>query len=520
MNDPINTFAAVEFSVVRKGYDRDEVDAHMRRVAETHLTLEQQIAGYQQRVQRSEAQVQRSADGSEISHETIARTLVVAQHTAERVVAEAEDEAARLTAEAREQARATAEECDAYLVRLRAEAEADRRRIVGSAADEAKTAATEERDRLAGEVAELAELRDLLQGDVKLLEDHLNEHRTALLDSVSELRDLAERPDSFRMPAPPATSGVKAPVPPATSSDADHADSDHADSGIAGPGLGAGQDAAGAAASAGPAAASSLPAPPATGSDANASTASHADASTPGQGATEATTPDASAPAAAEALTAPRPSDAAEKEVADILSADTLSADAPEASAPMAAEGLFGSEELRSESPTVDAEPLGAAATEALTEPFGLVEPENLGAVTVRPGEPPILPTAEQIAGHAAAAEAADSTEPEARQLPPMVLTAPEVGGGVAADAGFSLEATAPFPVIEVPEELPADAGSGASEDVGSDDDAPAHAADSFLEQLREAVSTPGGDPVDDPLMAFFDQDDDSRDRSWFGRRR
>lgn len=493
MNDQTNRFDAVEFSVVRKGYDRDEVDACLRSVAQTQLAFEQQMAEYRERVQRAESQLQRADDGSEISVETIARTLVIAQHTAEGVLAEAKGEAARLTAEARDAARAIAEECEAHVSRLRAEAELDRSKIVSGAADEAKTAATEERNRLAGEVADLAELRDLLQGDVKLLEDHLSEQRSALLESVSELRDLAERPERFRMQAPPATSGAQVPEPLVTCPDADPADSC-----IAAPDAAAGPDAevmhAGGSdgAASGPVAVSSLP-------------------------ASRAAEPDGPALAAS--------------------ASDPPSEDAPEALDPKTDGGLFEVEEFGAEGPMAAAEPLSAATSGALSEPFGLGNPEDSDAVNVGPGGPAILRTAEQVDGLGARAGAAASASPEAKEhrapdpeppppslqeaprLPPMVLTAPEIGGGVAADPGFNLEATAPFTVIEVPEELPA-GGHGASAPVGSGEAPPTHAADSFLEQLREAVSTPGSEPVDDPLTAFFDQDDDSRDRSWFGRRR
>src|SRR3954449_10425317 len=93
----------VEFSEQWRGYNRDQVDDFIERVAEAVSTLQERLRKMTERAVRAE---QRLQDGTD-SDGGARRTLVLAQRTADAPVAEARDTAARLLAQAPEEARAT-----------------------------------------------------------------------------------------------------------------------------------------------------------------------------------------------------------------------------------------------------------------------------------------------------------------------------------------------------------------------------------------------------------------------------
>jgi cell division initiation protein len=175
---PVYLREGVEFSVKLRGYDLEQVDDFLDRMANGIESLQQQLRQTTERAVRAE---QLAADNAE-TDQALRRTLIVAQRTADDVIAEAEAEGAR----------------------RREEAEATARSIIVAAEAEAARLASEAQRRLRDDIAALERARDALQADVDALDRHVAEER-------ERLRRLADG-DLVVTPAP-ATSDLD--VPPA-----------------------------------------------------------------------------------------------------------------------------------------------------------------------------------------------------------------------------------------------------------------------------------------------------------------
>jgi len=151
----------VEFSEQWRGYNRDQVDDFIERVAEAVSTLQDRLRQMTERAVRAE---QRSLEGSEADG-AARRTLVLAQRTADATVAEAKETAARLIAQAQEEARA---------ILLAAE----------NMGDVARTAEPTARE----EIADLEVKRSRLQADVAALESHVSDRRASIKGLLDELQ--------------------------------------------------------------------------------------------------------------------------------------------------------------------------------------------------------------------------------------------------------------------------------------------------------------------------------------------
>lgn len=232
MDEIAALFQEIEFHERLRGYDPDEVDAYVDRIARAASVLRGRLIELQQRVEAAEGRAGSgpSAAATE-SEETLTRTLVLAQRTADAAIAEAREEADRMTSdaatsaqaivsaaeadaqatlrEAQAEAAATIREAEDRAGRVLAEAETDRRTMLAEAESQAAHAAAGERDRLAAEVAELQEYRAFLADDIGILERHLTDQRHKLTASVAALHELLETPEAFRPAQPPETSGVE-----------------------------------------------------------------------------------------------------------------------------------------------------------------------------------------------------------------------------------------------------------------------------------------------------------------------
>jgi len=151
----------VEFSEQWRGYNRDQVDDFIERVAAAVSTLQERLRKMTERAVRAE---QRSQEGTEADG-AARRTLVLAQRTADATVAEAKDTAARLIAQAQEEARAII--------------------LAGETANE--TMPTVEPTARA-EIADLEVTRSRLQADVAALESHVTDRRSRIKDVLDELQ--------------------------------------------------------------------------------------------------------------------------------------------------------------------------------------------------------------------------------------------------------------------------------------------------------------------------------------------
>jgi DivIVA domain-containing protein len=221
-------FQEIEFHERWRGYDPDEVDAYVDRVAKAAAVIHGRLTELHERVESAES---RGGGVAGESEETLTRTLVLAQRTADAAIAEAREAADRMTTDAatsaqailsaaeaeaqvtlrgaQAEASATLKDAEDRAALVLAEAETDRRTMVAEAETLAAQAASTERERLAAEVAELQQYRAFLADDIEILERHLTEERHQLTVSLSALTDLLELPEAFRARPVPETSGVE-----------------------------------------------------------------------------------------------------------------------------------------------------------------------------------------------------------------------------------------------------------------------------------------------------------------------
>lgn len=202
----------VEFHQKMRGYDPDEVDDFLERVAVAVEQLQQRVVQAEQRAAAAERRPgdapsrtkdapPRKAPASEADEtEAIRRTLVLAQRTADAAIKEAEEDAKRTLQGAQEQVQ-----------RLYSEAQDHARKLVIEAESEARKTADETRQRLVKEIIALEETRDSLRADHGILERHLDEQRLRLRSSVGELQRLLDDPGRLRAANPPELSGATRP---------------------------------------------------------------------------------------------------------------------------------------------------------------------------------------------------------------------------------------------------------------------------------------------------------------------
>jgi DivIVA domain-containing protein len=203
----------VEFHQKMRGYDPDEVDDFLERVAtavtamherlreagERSTQAERRAAELEQRLREAPA----SATSSTIEEEseTIRRTLVLAQRTADAAIKEAEEEAQAAIRAAREQAD-----------QIHREAQEQAQRLVTEAEAEARKSADDTRQRLVAEIIALEEARDAIRSDQSILERHVDDHRLRLRGTIADLEKLLEDPARMRPVASPSISGVTRPA--------------------------------------------------------------------------------------------------------------------------------------------------------------------------------------------------------------------------------------------------------------------------------------------------------------------
>lgn len=192
----------VEFSMARRGYDPDQVDEFLEKVAAAVGELNAHMAELRERMSASErraAELERRASerpervveapagpsaadinaAAEAELETMKRTLLLAQRTADAAVREAE---------------------------------ADARRIVAEAEEEARTAHEATRQAVLEELAALEAARDALREDVDAMEAYVGGQRDRLVATIADLQRLVDDPDRLRALTPPEPSPVELPA--------------------------------------------------------------------------------------------------------------------------------------------------------------------------------------------------------------------------------------------------------------------------------------------------------------------
>ncbi|MGA3216920.1 MAG: DivIVA domain-containing protein [Acidimicrobiales bacterium] len=170
----------VEFRDRLRGYDTDEVDEFLEKVAVAVEELQEKMRQLAYRAERAERSVSdRAADDDD---DTIRRTLVLAQRTADMAVREAQEQAAALMDGARS-------ESDKVLTQARFESE----KLLSGARENAARLTTEAERRHSDDIARLERQRDAVREELKELSELLDSERKRLADSLRDALRFVER---------------------------------------------------------------------------------------------------------------------------------------------------------------------------------------------------------------------------------------------------------------------------------------------------------------------------------------
>jgi cell division initiation protein len=166
------TIREVEFREKLRGYNPDEVDEFLERVAAGLEILLERLRQATERAVRAEQRATEVGEGDD----AMRRTLVLAQRTADAAVQEAKDQAAQFLGQAEAQAQA-----------VRAEAAEHAHRTIEDATREA-----------AAQVSRLEEVRESLRGEIATLQGFVETERARMR---SMLQDALRRVDDV-LPSP------------------------------------------------------------------------------------------------------------------------------------------------------------------------------------------------------------------------------------------------------------------------------------------------------------------------------
>lgn len=228
----------VEFHLVRKGYDPDEVRAFLTQVAKGVEALQTQLTNADARARAAVARMQElsasSGSGTAVEvapaaapapapapapaveqasvgdTDTIAKTLLLAQRTADATVAEAQSKAASIVSSAEDRARTLVDQAEARASVVTKEAESEASTIIDKAKADAVEASAAERARIQAELASMRAERDQLQANVTELGAQLIDQRGRLEQTVNALRAVLDDPRGLK---PVSASGLPAPSP-------------------------------------------------------------------------------------------------------------------------------------------------------------------------------------------------------------------------------------------------------------------------------------------------------------------
>jgi cell division initiation protein len=159
----------VEFRDRLRGYDTDEVDEFLEKVAAAVDDFRAQMADLTERAEHAERSLSERAVGED--EDSIRRTLILAQRTADLAIREAQEQASQLMDNAR------------------AEAES----LVTEARENAQRITVEADRRMHDEVARLEEQRDQVHGELSGLNGLLETERARLAEALSAALHFVER---------------------------------------------------------------------------------------------------------------------------------------------------------------------------------------------------------------------------------------------------------------------------------------------------------------------------------------
>src|SRR5437660_3186810 len=179
------TIRDVVFRERLRGYDEDDVDGFLERVATGVEILQERLRHAVERAELAERRATERVEGDD----AMRRTLTLAQRTADVAVAEARQEAARIVEEAKDQGR----------------------QLVQRSRELARREAVEAQDRLRHDISQLEGAREQLRGDVAAFERYLEGERSrlrlALGDAIRWIEEgipsLVPSPVAHDTPLPP-----------------------------------------------------------------------------------------------------------------------------------------------------------------------------------------------------------------------------------------------------------------------------------------------------------------------------
>lgn len=174
----------IRFREQWRGYNPEEVDEFLERVAAGLEETQHRLAEALERASNAERRLLERSDEDEVR-----RTLVLAQRTAVTAMEEARTEADRMVSETESRCRQLVAEATSQAARLDAEIALRRRTELG----------------------DLAEHRAALQLDIDTLRQFVEDERARLADALRFQLDWFE--GGYRMTSPPVVSDVAAPAP-------------------------------------------------------------------------------------------------------------------------------------------------------------------------------------------------------------------------------------------------------------------------------------------------------------------
>jgi DivIVA domain-containing protein len=196
-----------DFGAARRGYDQDEVIAHLGRVADHVAELESKVGDLEVRLRERERAVAPDEAARTEAYQTTAARIADLVRTfdqdIERMRADAQGEAEQRVAEAH----ANAERVDEEARKLRAEAETEAARIVRDARAEAHQISAEAERSAQETLAALEERRSALVENIRRIREGLGrtaESVDAVLRVADEVRVVVDEPVRPPM-APPMT---------------------------------------------------------------------------------------------------------------------------------------------------------------------------------------------------------------------------------------------------------------------------------------------------------------------------
>ncbi|MGA3351623.1 MAG: DivIVA domain-containing protein [Acidimicrobiales bacterium] len=159
----------VEFRDRLRGYDTDEVDEFLEKVAVAVEELQEKMRQLVYRAERAERSI--SERGVDADDDTIRRTLVLAQRTADMAVREAQEQAAVLMDGARNESE----------------------KLLGEARESAKRLQADAERRHSDDIARLERQRDKVRDELKELSELLDSERKRLAESLRAALRFVER---------------------------------------------------------------------------------------------------------------------------------------------------------------------------------------------------------------------------------------------------------------------------------------------------------------------------------------